>query len=132
MNKAAVTPPPPFNFPMKKKKYMEKVNKNFCLRRNKGAVSWVSTDTVNPPPPFHSTSEKTYLQGLVKAVCARFAKCQAQGCYTQLKLYVNPGIISQKHFPVGHLIKRSIYIFQRQQPKCMACKILPPLIMDHP
>ena len=123
---------PPSNFQAcGKKKYMEKVKKNFCLRRNKGAVSWVSTDTVNLPP-LHSTSEKTYLQCLVKAVCARFAKCQAQGCYTQLKLYVNPGIISQKHFPVGHLIKRSIYIFQRQQPKCMACKILPPLIMDHP
>ena len=62
MNKGAVTPP--FNFPMKKKKYMEKVKKKFRLRRNKGAVSWVSTDTVNPPPPSILPPKKRTFRGL--------------------------------------------------------------------
>ena len=65
MNKEAVTPP--FNFPMEKKKYMEKVKKNFCLRRNKGAVSWVSTDTVNLPPlQFSYRKKKVYGKGQKK------------------------------------------------------------------
>jgi hypothetical protein len=71
MNKGAVTPPP-FNFPMKKKKYMEKVKKKFRLRRNKGAVSWVSTDTVNPPPlPFYLRKNVPLgaCQGSMRKVC---------------------------------------------------------------
>ena len=79
MNKEAVTPPLQFSYG--KKKVYGKGQKNFCLRRNKGAVSWVSTDTVNLPPSILPPKKRTF-SALSRQYAQGLQSARRKGCYT--------------------------------------------------